>query len=620
MASPRLPSVADYGLSPAPRSAGSVNSFRADIVQKAQADGFRQQAESAGKMMRLGEQIKKEADNRQDDRDSLDLTKSRSSFLADKIELDAKYANDPDFKTMPGRYSKDLDALRKKHGEGLSGKGRERYDAATSPDVARGNVTAGARALDKEKDNALSETARILESNRNAALKAPDTATQQALIGESLGAIRSAAARGFITAQQAEKMTRDWKESYATSRIAMQPPEAQHRALGVPEGWSPGDPLPPREATGTIADFIPEDVRVKMARQAMPGVNAKVSQAEADNIVAGGGGLESQLAKARKITNPTVRDEVERRVKAEYGLQETLKKERSVRSSQQEADTIHDSGLGIQGQLAAAREIEDPDVRDATVTRIRNRANEDKAVESAQLKEKKTEAVGLAQNGKFDEIDPGVLADLGGAMTETLRKISSQARRGAPQISDPKIENELNQMPPEELEKADLLNPKYLNGLSASRHTSWLDTQGRLVREKDPAQRTALRTRSQIVSGDLKAAGLAKNTDAVALFNRRMDEEILALEQRTGKKAQPQEIQAISDRLLIAGEVVGSVIDPDKRFFQVEPGEDFFISDVDEIPQAQMTGFKGALERFLGRPASDDEVVDEYNSYLKNGR
>lgn len=609
----RLPTVESFGARPTPRSSRGVVSFRADIAQTAEADGLRREAANIGDMGKIAGDFL-EGINRQK------LAKSRSDFLSGKIELDSKFAQDQDFETAETRYAAELKKLREQTGQGLFGDARATFDSQTSLDSARGLAAIKIDAFGKMKNHNLATLAGTLDTNRNALLKSRDPGTRESLLRATMDSIKSMREQGFLTETDAAKMGREFTQDYAGSFVQMQTPEEQHRVLGVPEGWSPGDDLPPRAKNGSLVDFIPEDLRVKLARNAMPGVNAKVAQSESDRIIDEGGDIASQIEKARAITNPTVRDEVERRLKQEYAFTETLKKEHVVEASQEESDRIAASGLGLAGQLSAAREIDDPDIRDATVNRITALHNQNKAVDAERLKGLKTDAVALARKGEFDEIAPEVVAELGGTMAGTLQKISAQVSRGASDFTSPKVENELNRMSPEDLAKVDLMDPKYLGGLSESRWQTWSDRQGAISRGKDPAASTAQRTRSQIVTQDLKAAGLDGNEKAVALFNRRMDEEVSALETETGKKAGAKDIQSISDRLLISGEVKGSVIDPDKRFFQAEPGEEFFISDTDEIPTAHVEGFRAALERHLKRKPTDDELVTEYNGYLNRGR
>lgn len=349
------------------------------------------------------------------------------------------------------------------------------------------------------------------------------------------------------------------------------------------------------------------------------------AQGVAETITSEGGTLSERLAKARKAA-PTAakQDELVARVQARFQEQERSDSAELLKRTVSTADSISAGGATIGAQLALAKDIKDPRVRTAVEARLKANEATRKSLATEKLKKLKIDATNLARAGKFDEIPSNVLAEFGGVMTSTLERISSRVNRGAPIESKPEVENKLNKMSPEELAAVDLVSPEFLGGLSSTRWQSWSDRQGALARAGESSVKTAMRTRSQIVTQDLKAAEI-KSAEDIALFNRRIDEEIEALETRTGKKAGSADIQGISDRLLVSGEIRGSSflgigVDPNRRAFQVKPGEEFFIEEITDIPQSQIEDLRAAFKRANRRDGTNDELVEIYNEFLSSGR
>ncbi len=611
----RLPTVESFGSRPTPRSQRGVVSFRADIAENAEVRAAGQATDPFGDLSVVAINVSEGIERQK-------LAKARSDFLVGKVELDAEFANDQDFETSDERYAKRIGELKATTSEGLFGKSAANFTNQTDLDIARGVATNQGNVFVQRQTHNLAELSTMLDTNRTAMLTAQDPEARASLLDTSNDAITSMVEQGFLDEVDGEKMKRDTAIDYAVTAVSMQPPEVQHQMLGIPEGWSPGDKLPPRKKNGTLVDFIDEAKRVELARKAMPGVNARVAVEETARILDDenlSGDLEKQLDEAKKIKNPTVMDDVTQRLKAEYTLQKALDAEDRVQSAREDADAIIKSGLGSSAMFEAVGEIEDAEQQAAVRKLVKQHLSEQDYLTKKDLDEKANDAVGLAREGRFEEISDEVLAELGGPMAATLERISSSFKRGAPVDSKPEVENKLNGMDVEELAAVNLLDEEYVGGLSANRWQVWSDRQGSISKAAEPttpAVRTALRTRVQIVKSDLDAAGVTSDKK-VNQFNTMLDELIGAYEAEAGKKAGSAEIQGFVDHLLIEGEKTGMIIDPDIRLFEAGVGDEFFIEDVDQIPTKDLAPFKASMEKSLGRAASDDEVVEAYNDWLR---
>lgn len=141
--------------------------------------------------------------------------------------------------------------------------------------------------------------------------------------------------------------------------------------------------------------------------------------------------------------------------------------------------------------------------------------------------------------------------------------------------------------------------------------------------DKTDAHLVGIRTSQRIVDDALLGLGVdpspdpRKNKGDVEIglkFRRAVDDEVRALEQRTQKKATPDEVQGITDRLLTSGAVVGSsglFSGPaQRRVFEQQPGESLVLTAAD-IPRGERVKLEAAI-RSAGGVVSDATVLRLY--------
>ena len=213
------------------------------------------------------------------------------------------------------------------------------------------------------------------------------------------------------------------------------------------------------------------------------------------------------------------------------------------------------------------------------------------------LKVKTEDAVKLAREGKFSIIGEATLVELGPLMEATLRKVSDAEKYNTPLTSEPSIVNELNRLGNAVVD-VDLMDPKYLGGLSASKWDYFSNRQAQLLGKTAPAVRTAQRTRTAIVTQSLKGADITSEAN-IMTFNNVLDDVIETIEagNPTGVKATSQQIQNAVDMLLLSGEYKSDPsaflgVDPDVRVFQLKAGQKFFFDDLSDIHPTALANFK----------------------------
>tara|TARA_R110000772_G_scaffold3737_3_gene13378 strand:- start:2052 stop:3764 length:1713 start_codon:yes stop_codon:yes gene_type:complete len=253
----------------------------------------------------------------------------------------------------------------------------------------------------------------------------------------------------------------------------------------------------------------------------------------------------------------------------------------------------------------------------AAAKEVAVRFAEQRRSETARLKEQKTNAVTLAQQGKFDEIPAAVVAELGiGA--SVLRKISDNARAGFASISDPATYATLTKLTPEALSEVDLTTDTYVAKLNPGDWQKFVNLQAANAK---PETASSQRTRTQIVTQALKAANINRDSK-IKEFNEALDSRITEWEAANpNKKAPPEKIREWTDTLIIDGAVdIPRAWDPSKRVYQLEPGQgkSFYIDSVDDIPASKRRGLVAAYKaNNSGAAPTDAVLVELFTKYLR---
>ena len=276
------------------------------------------------------------------------------------------------------------------------------------------------------------------------------------------------------------------------------------------------------------------------------------------------------------------------------------------------ADSIH--GATLTSALAEGRRRagKDADKEDALVTEITKRFGEIEAARKIDLRKKKIDAVGMALDGKFDQIPKENLAALG-TMAKALEAMSNRKATNTPLTSDKKLHVRLNKITNLADLETELLKSSTMNKLS---ETDYRMFSNRL--NANPSARTALQTRTQIVTSALKVANL--NDNDVYEFNSKLDIALAQIEATNGgKKPTSTEIREQVDLLLIDGEYVskkGYGAGPDIRAFALPKGEKFVRwAKVSDVPDEIMEKMKKAAQSYKVN-MTEQQLLDRYNEQI----
>jgi hypothetical protein len=268
--------------------------------------------------------------------------------------------------------------------------------------------------------------------------------------------------------------------------------------------------------------------------------------------------------------------------------------------------------------FARAREITDPKIREETEKRLdiefRRR---DQAADDAQ--EKATnDAYGYIEQGQrppatlWAALKPSTRASFDAMLRSMATREERQtdwptyyALRSLSSVDDPKARDRF--LRTNLLEYGDRLGKTELKEL--------IDLQTSMRRGDGKANDTltGLRTRDQIVSQTLSGLGIDPTPkpeqrllgQRVALFNRRVDEQLAQWQRATGKKPTSEDVQNIVDHLVVEGVVAQS--GERRRLFDVRPGEQLVFS-LRDVPAADRQQITARLQR-EGRPVTEQAIL-----------
>lgn len=300
----------------------------------------------------------------------------------------------------------------------------------------------------------------------------------------------------------------------------------------------------------------------------------------------------------------------------------------SVRGeSQRQADAIVRDNKDLKGALEAARQIKDPHVRDETTTRIKDYfATLKQADELRRDDAYRQAATSLEQNGgDLDRVSPGTLALIDDpARRHALETRSRQIRQGVEPVTNYERYYDLMNLASSDgtraqFTKTDLMQYRHELSDADFKHMVSVQSQLRQGKQIDEALE-GYRTKKQIVDSALTAAGIdatpkqgTSDSQRVYAFQKAVDDRILDLQTRTGKKATTEEVQGIVDDLLIKGKVDGTWFSR-KRVYELGPGEDLVLKPSD-VPAAERVKIEAAL-RSQRLPVTDQSVLDLYRAKI----
>jgi hypothetical protein len=306
------------------------------------------------------------------------------------------------------------------------------------------------------------------------------------------------------------------------------------------------------------------------------------------------------------IQDPEVKNKIEGQ------LEDGVRNNKSRRM----VDEIYKSGVPINELTKSVREAagDDTQLADEAIRRLKIRRDEDDAAKGEINKAAYNEAGKMVlDGGSVDSIPRNRWHDMTFDQQKNLKELEASMKSGA-RKTDLATWNQLNRMAatkPEEFKRIELMD--YVGKLDQSDFQEFGKLQ-RSIASGDKTQLTHIQSIDSKASKALKNIGVDVDDDKGQLFMRKLQDDISALENAEGRKIKPQEVDAIIDKMMISGEVKGNILrDPDKRLFEVESGETFFMDEAPRVPEIERKKIEDTLRRRGIEPT--EEAIS--NLYLK---
>lgn len=267
-------------------------------------EGIANTSSIGGAVSNVGAALGQAADRRA----NFDQARAKADFLRRKTVLEGEFGNDRDWETMPGRYE---DAIRKGLNESAQ-MIRDERSRALFMEQAQVSIEEGmnARRADAfliERDEARAGVNENLNELNESALVG-DLEEAYATVGALLeGAVEA----GYYGAEEAGKVERAWKDTFASSKIALMPPRQRVDALSQP--W---------------AQNIPVETRAKLLEDARKDQIEEDAIDLVDEMIASGMDMTASNKALRSIEDKELRKEAERRRDYVFRQRETAKVER----------------------------------------------------------------------------------------------------------------------------------------------------------------------------------------------------------------------------------------------------------------------------------------------------
>lgn len=291
-------------------------------------------------------------------------------------------------------------------------------------------------------------------------------------------------------------------------------------------------------------------------------------------------------------------------------VENSLKSHSVKKRAQEETDELVVKGLSETDALSQARAIDDPDVRDQVVTRIKQRFSEKKQAETEQYNSN-LEALSkhIVGGGSWDEIPPEAKTML---KSDDYSKLKKLAQTGS--------EPETDWVAWTVVQEKMVSDPKWVKDNYASLLLKLGPTEQSKLRTfvdkgLDGAQFSVIQTKNQIFKSVQNVLGIEKNDVKVSELAQRFDSEIEAIESETGKKATNKDIQKIADRMLIDVTKERDVLwDTSFKVGDVEAIKD----NLPQIPPDIVDELAYDIQR-KGQPVTVDNISQYYTALKKRG-
>jgi hypothetical protein len=287
------------------------------------------------------------------------------------------------------------------------------------------------------------------------------------------------------------------------------------------------------------------------------------------------------------------------------------------RQSQAQEDAIVAKFGTGPAALKAARDIEDPEVRDSTVSRIKVRQAEAKQAEFEHTEALAEEAMSFINGGgKFADLPLRIKNGLKPSALNSLRSYAEQMAGGGPRRTNPETLIELSELSgddPQKFGELDMLS--YRDKLSDSDFEEFVDLQRKIRTGSLDGKATGFMTMNQVRDERLRdlfgsAMPTSKEGDKTSLARRKFVEQyegrLRAFRDESGKRPGADDARKILDDLTADVAINRDYwFDTTKKVYQL--GEE----DIEGVPEVDRNEIIRELQK-RNKPVTEQAIIDLY--------
>lgn len=297
--------------------------------------------------------------------------------------------------------------------------------------------------------------------------------------------------------------------------------------------------------------------------------------------------------------------------------------EGSLRGESQRAadDIVMKYGENLGGALQAARGIEDPKLRDETVTRVKQTIADIRTAKSMRTEDlHKNASQIIDQTGSYDSIPASMLSQFSLAEKASLKAYAKARKENTLETNwgtyydlktmaaNPKDRQKFVDLNLHTLYRSSMADAEFKELVNLQ--TSLKNGDGKATRELDGFLST-----KDIVDGALKSADIdpsakegTKDAEKSYSFRLQVNNKLKALEAQTGKKpTSDEEVKIVNDLLVQVITDKGFIWDTKKPRFEVT---------AEDIPKADRQNYETYLKS-RGVPVTDENLARLHRAYLK---
>lgn len=287
------------------------------------------------------------------------------------------------------------------------------------------------------------------------------------------------------------------------------------------------------------------------------------------------------------------------------------------RESQAQEDAIVEKFGTGPAALKAARDIEDPEVRDSTVSRIKVRQAEAKQAEIETRESLTEEALGFINGGgRFADLPLRIKNGLLPSSLNSLRSYAEQHAGGGVRRTNPETLIKLSEMSaddPQKFGEVDML--EYRDKLSDSDFEEFVDLQRKIRTGSLDGKATGFMTMNQVRDERLRALfgsamPTSKEGEKKSLARRKFVEQyearLRSFREEAGKRPGADDARKILDDL-----TADVAINRDYWFDTTKKVYELGETDIEGVPEADRNEIIRELQK-RGKSVTDDAIVNLY--------